>query len=60
MRRSVYIQGFSHGNNPVPAASVIDRWLMTGAGFGTDRFTGEVPEPLPLLLPRPEDRVEVE
>jgi len=46
MRRSVYIEGFSHGNNPVPAASVIDRWLMTGAVFGTDRFTGKVPEPL--------------
>lgn len=47
MRRSIYIEGFSHGNNPVPAASVIDRWLMTGAVFGTDRVTGKVPEPLP-------------
>jgi enamine deaminase RidA (YjgF/YER057c/UK114 family) len=44
MRRSIYIEGFSHGNNPVPAASVIGHTLMTGAVFGTVRGTGKVPE----------------
>lgn len=44
MRRSICIEGFSHGNNPVPAASVIGNTLMTGAVFGTVRETGKVPE----------------
>ncbi len=44
MRRSIYIDGFSHGNNPVPAASVMGHTLMTGAIFGTVRETGKVPE----------------
>lgn len=43
MRKSIYIDGFSHGNNPVPAASVMGSILMTGAIFGTDRATGKVP-----------------
>lgn len=43
-RTSIYIDGFSHGNNPVPAASVIGQTLMTGAIFGTVRETGKVPE----------------
>jgi enamine deaminase RidA (YjgF/YER057c/UK114 family) len=44
MRKSIYIEGFSHGNNPVPAASVMGQTLMTGAIFGTVRETGKVPE----------------
>ncbi len=44
MRKSIYIDGFSHGNNPVPAASIIQNTLMTGAIFGTVRETGKVPE----------------
>lgn len=43
MRRSIYIEGFSHGNNPVPAASVIGNTLMTGAIFGTDPANGKIP-----------------
>lgn len=43
-RKSIYISGFSHGNNPVPAASIIGHTLMTGAIFGTLRDTGKVPE----------------
>ncbi|MEN9888252.1 MAG: hypothetical protein RL559_289 [Pseudomonadota bacterium] len=43
-RKSIYIDGFSHGNNPVPAACVIGHTLMTGAIFGTVRETGKVPE----------------
>lgn len=42
MRKSIYIEGFAHGNNPVPAGSVIDNLLMTGALFGTDPSTGNI------------------
>lgn len=44
MRKSIYIDGFSHGSNPVPAASLIGNDLMTGAVFGTDPATGQVAE----------------
>ncbi|MDD2546358.1 MAG: RidA family protein [Burkholderiaceae bacterium] len=44
MRKSIYIEGFSHGNNPVPAATVMGHTLMTGAIFGTVCETGKVPE----------------
>lgn len=44
MRKSIDIEGFSHGNNPVPAATVMGHTLMTGAIFGTVRETGKVPE----------------
>jgi enamine deaminase RidA (YjgF/YER057c/UK114 family) len=43
MRKSINIAGFSHGKNPVPAASVIGNLLMSGAIFGTDPATGKVP-----------------
>jgi len=43
MRKSITIEGFSHGNNPVPAGSLIGDQLMTGAIFGTDPATGKVP-----------------
>lgn len=42
MRKSITIEGFSHGQNPVPAGSVIGNLLMTGAIFGTDPATGKV------------------
>lgn len=42
MRKSVVIDGFSHGKNPVPAGSVIGNLLMTGAIFGTDPATGKI------------------
>lgn len=42
MRKSITIDGFSHGKNPVPAGSVIGNLLMTGAIFGTDPTTGKV------------------
>ena len=42
MRKSIDIEGFSHGKNPVPAGSVIGNLLMTGAIFGTDPATGKV------------------
>jgi enamine deaminase RidA (YjgF/YER057c/UK114 family) len=42
MRKSIVIEGFSHGKNPVPAGSVIGNLLMTGAIFGTDPATGQI------------------
>lgn len=42
MRKSIYISGFSHGNNPVPAASLMGHTLVTGAIFGTIPETGKV------------------
>ena len=42
MRKSITIDGFSHGQNPVPAGSVIGNLLMTGAIFGSDPATGKV------------------
>ena len=42
MRKSINIDGFSHGKNPTPAGSVIGDLLMTGAIFGTDRSTGQI------------------
>jgi 2-iminobutanoate/2-iminopropanoate deaminase len=43
MRKSIVIEGFSHGKNPTPAGSVIGNLLMTGAIFGTDPATGKIP-----------------
>lgn len=43
MRRSVYVENFSHGNNPIPAASVVGNIMVTGAVYGSDPANGEVP-----------------
>jgi len=48
MRQSIYIDGFSHGNNPVPAACLHRNHLMSGAIFGTNKTTGKVPESVEL------------
>lgn len=42
MRKSIYIEGFAHGKNPVPAASLIGNLLATGAIFGVDPHSGKV------------------
>lgn len=44
MRKSIYIDGFSHGTNPVPAGCVVGNQLVTGAIFGTVRETGKLPD----------------
>lgn len=44
MRKSINIAGFKHGNNPVPAASLLGNLLVSGAIFGTDLSTGKVAE----------------
>ncbi len=42
MRRSIIIEGFSHGDNPVPAACIVGNTLMSGALFGLDQATGKM------------------
>lgn len=44
MRKSIVIEGFSHGPNPVPAACLYGNLLMTGGIFGTIQDTGKIPE----------------
>ncbi|HLH76829.1 MAG TPA: RidA family protein [Candidatus Binataceae bacterium] len=41
-RKSIHLEGFSHGTNPIPYASVVDNILMSGGinGHGAD---GKVP-----------------
>ena len=45
-RRSVVITGFSHGDNPIPAASRVGPLLISGAIFGVDVDTGRIPPDL--------------
>lgn len=42
MRRSIIVDGFRHGDNPVPAACVVGNILMSGAIFGIDPETGKL------------------
>ena len=44
MRKSIYIEGFGHGPNPVPAGCILHGQLVTGALFGTDPSTGKLAE----------------
>jgi len=41
-RRSVVIEGFSHGTQPIPAACRINEIVMTGGIYGLDPETGKV------------------
>jgi 2-iminobutanoate/2-iminopropanoate deaminase len=43
-RISFELEGYSHGNNPIPAISRIGNLIMTGGISGIDRATGEMPE----------------
>lgn len=45
-RRSIDIDGFRHGAQPIPAASRIGPLVMTGGVHGVDRDTGAIPEDL--------------
>jgi 2-iminobutanoate/2-iminopropanoate deaminase len=38
-RRSINVEGFSHGTNPIPAASQIGNIIFTGGITGQDRST---------------------
>jgi 2-iminobutanoate/2-iminopropanoate deaminase len=43
-RKSIDVEGFSHGANPIPAAARVGNVVMTGAISGLDPATGKVPE----------------
>jgi 2-iminobutanoate/2-iminopropanoate deaminase len=43
-RKSIEVEGFGHGGNPIPAASRIGNVVMTGGIAGQDPATGKVPE----------------
>ncbi len=44
MRRSIEVENFSHGGNPIPAASRVGNVVMTGGVAGSDPATGVVPD----------------
>lgn len=43
-RRSIEVEGFSHGAQPIPAASRVGPLLMTGGVYGLDPETGTIPD----------------
>jgi 2-iminobutanoate/2-iminopropanoate deaminase len=43
-RRSIEIEGFGHGAQPIPAASRVGPLIMTGGVYGLDRATGKIPD----------------
>jgi enamine deaminase RidA (YjgF/YER057c/UK114 family) len=43
-RTSFELEGYSHGNNPIPAAAQIGNLVMTGGISGIDLATGKMPE----------------
>ena len=45
-RRSIEVEGFSHGGTPIPAASRIGNMIASGGIAGLDTATGKIPESL--------------
>ena len=43
-RRSIEVPGFSHGHQPIPAASRVGNIIMTGGVYGLDTATGKIPD----------------
>lgn len=43
-RRSVEVEGFSHGAQPIPAASRVGPLVMTGGVYGLDPASGTIPD----------------
>ena len=43
-RRSIEVEGFSHGQQPIPAASRVGPLVMTGGVYGLDPATGTLPD----------------
>ncbi len=43
-RRSIHVDGFSHGANPIPAASRVGNVVITGGIAGQDPATTKVPD----------------
>ena len=42
--RSIEVEGFSHGAQPIPAASRVGPLVMTGGIYGLDPATGALPD----------------
>ena len=42
-RRSIHIEGFGHGKQPIPAASRVGNIVATGGVHGMDTATGVIP-----------------
>ena len=43
-RRSIEVEGFNHGTNPIPAASRVGNMVMTGGVYGLDPRTKAIPD----------------
>jgi 2-iminobutanoate/2-iminopropanoate deaminase len=43
-RRSIDVEGFSHGSLPIPAACRVGNLIMTGGVYGLDPATGKIPD----------------
>ena len=43
-RRSIMVPGFSHGDQPIPAASRVGPLVVTGGIYGLDRERGAIPD----------------
>lgn len=43
-RRSIEVEGFSHGAQPIPAACRVGGLIMTGGVYGLDPTTGKIPD----------------
>lgn len=45
-RRSINVEGYGHGGQPIPAASRVGPLVMTGGVHGLDPATGKLPDDL--------------
>jgi enamine deaminase RidA (YjgF/YER057c/UK114 family) len=43
-RRSIEVEGFSHGGQPIPAACRVGDLIMTGGVYGLDPATRKIPD----------------
>ena len=43
-RRSIEVEGFSHGVQPIPAASRVGPLIVTGGVYGLDRASSKIPD----------------
>lgn len=44
VRRSIEVEGFNHGAQPIPAAARVGNIIMTGGVYGLDPATGKIPD----------------
>jgi 2-iminobutanoate/2-iminopropanoate deaminase len=43
-RRSINVDGFNHGGQPIPAACCVGNIVATGGVYGLDARTGKIPD----------------